>query len=221
MKQLSNDLSSISLLHNPPDWAIASTAPSDNLRKRSKGHDHFQNGPTNINQKKRTCSLSKKEMIQYEFNYPHAFIASGIGPDGDGDIRRKRRRKKLLRTGSIVVGCAAIFFGFVFSRDFIPLSFTTGPSRIVVEPPREQVMLSNTYEGIIRLATVEGLVDIPKDDEFITEESSLDAIVQEKENEETPLESMRITTNSNEMHMFQKIFRDHHEVFCGLFCKHK
>jgi hypothetical protein len=162
-----------------------------------------------------------KEMIQYESNYPHAFIASGIGPDGDGDIRRKRRRKKLLRTGSIVVGCAAILFGFVFSRDYIPLSFSTGPSRIVVEPPREEVMLSNTYEGIIRLATVEGLVDIPKDEEFITEEHSTDDVVQGKEDQETPLESTRITTNPNEMHMLQKIFRDHHEVFCGLFCKHK
>lgn len=221
MKHLSNDLSSISLLHNPPDWAIASSAPSDNLRKRSKGHEPFQNSTKNINQKKRSRSLSMKEMIQYESNYPHAFIASGIGPDGDGDIRRKRRRKKLLRTGSIVVGCAAILFGFVFSRDYIPLSFSTGPSRIVVEPPREEVMLSNTYEGIIRLATVEGLVDIPKDEEFITEEHSTDDVVQGKEDQETPLESTRITTNPNEMHMLQKIFRDHHEVFCGLFCKHK
>lgn len=221
MNQLSNDLSSISLLHNPPDWAIASSAPSDNLRKRSKGHEPFQNSTKNINQKKRSRSLSMKEMIQYESNYPHAFIASGIGPDGDGDIRRKRRRKKLLRTGSIVVGCAAILFGFVFSRDYIPLSFSTGPSRIVVEPPREEVMLSNTYEGIIRLATVEGLVDIPKDEEFITEEHSTDDVVQGKEDQETPLESTRITTNPNEMHMLQKIFRDHHEVFCGLFCKHK
>jgi hypothetical protein len=221
MKHLSNDLSSISLLHNPPDWAIASSAPSDNLRKRSKGHEPFQNSTKNIHQKKRSRSLSMKEMIQYESNYPHAFIASGIGPDGDGDIRRKRRRKKLLRTGSIVVGCAAILFGFVFSRDYIPLSFSTGPSRIVVEPPREEVMLSNTYEGIIRLATVEGLVDIPKDEEFITEEHSTDDVVQGKEDQETPLESTRITTNPNEMHMLQKIFRDHHEVFCGLFCKHK
>lgn len=221
MKHLSNDLSSISLLHNPPDWAIASSAPSDNLRKRSKGHEPFQNSTKNINQKKRSRSLSMKEMIQYESNYPHAFIASGIGPDGDGDIRRKRRRKKLLRTGSIVVGCAAILFGFVFSRDYIPLSFSTGPSRIVVEPPREEVMLSNTYEGIIRLATVEGLVDIPKDEEFITEEHSTDDVVQGKEDQETPLESTRITTDPNEMHMLQKIFRDHHEVFCGLFCKHK
>lgn len=227
MKQLANDLQSINLLHNPPEWAIASTAPSDNLkvRKRSNGQEnHLQHGNATIAQKKRGYSLPKKEMIQYESNYPHAFIASGIGPDGDGDIRRKKRRKKMLRTGSIVVGCAAIFLGFVFSREYIPLSFskTTSKPKIHVGPPRKEVISSETYEGI-RLATVEGLVDIPKEQDMDASSILSDTDAQEKEVQDTPnpVESIKVTANPTDRSMFQKIVMDHHEAFCGLFCKHE
>lgn len=231
MKQLTNDLDSISLLHDPPEWAVASTTESDDtrMRKRVIGQqkdDH--DGNRTIIKRKGKRTLTKKEMIRYESYYPHAFIASGIGPDGDGDIRRGKRRKKLLRTGSIVVGCAAIFFGFIFSREYIPSSFHSPHPTISVEPVRNEMIFSNTLEGI-RLATVEGLVDdIRKDKEIGGTEISSDFDSQEKECQDTAAvavaataESMVVAADPNKMHILQKIFMDHHEVFCGLFCKHK
>lgn len=230
LKELTNNLDSISLIHDPPEWAVASTAESDDTRMRKRvtgqqNNDHDGNRTTIIKRKgKRT--LTKNEMIQYESNYPHAFIASGIGPDGDGDIRRKKRRKKLLRTGSIVIGCAAIVFGFIFSREFVPSSFHSHPT-ITVEPVKNEMILSSTLEGI-RLATVEGLVDIRKDEKVGATEMSSDSDSQEKECQDTTTitaaaataESMVVAADPNKMHMLQKIVMDHHEVFCGLFCKH-
>ena len=106
------------MLHEPQAWAIAPFIESDiSTKRRKKNVSKSQEVQTNNGDLK-----SKKNRLAMESAYPHSIISAGIGPDGDGDVIRRRKRRKLLRTSAIVVGVLSILLGMV-DRGFMRLPF--------------------------------------------------------------------------------------------------
>ena len=94
------------MLHEPQAWAVASYIESDiPSKKRKKSLSKMQEVQTKSGDVK-----SKKNRLAMESAYPHSIISAGIGPDGDGDVIRRRKRRKLLRTSAIVVGVYQSFW---------------------------------------------------------------------------------------------------------------
>ncbi|GFH52626.1 hypothetical protein CTEN210_09102 [Chaetoceros tenuissimus] len=111
----------VNMLHEPQAWATAPFIESDiSSKRRKKNASKSQEVQTKSGDLK-----SKKNRLALESAYPHSIIASGIGPDGDGDVIRRRKRRKLLRTSAIVVGVLSIVLGMV-DRGFmrLPLGLT-------------------------------------------------------------------------------------------------
>ena len=123
------------MLHEPQAWAISPYIESDiSSKTRKKNASKSQEV-----ERKNDDVKSKENRLALESAYPNSIIASGIGPDGDGDVIRRRKRRKLLRTSAIVVGVLSIFLGMV-DRGFmrLPLGLTgiqradANPTEIIV-----------------------------------------------------------------------------------------
>lgn len=121
IQQLASDADGINLLHHPPQWAVASSIESDYIAKK-----RLKAAQTKLkeDQLKSEHSKSKSDELAHEAKYPHAVVAAGIGPDGDGDARRRKKRRKLLRTGAIFVGVLSIVLSMV-DRDMFILPFSS------------------------------------------------------------------------------------------------
>jgi hypothetical protein len=107
--------SSINLLHQPPDWALRASVPSDRARKR-RSH----NNPKVAKESTTENSEKVAEVI-----YPRAAIACGMGPDGESESRKRFWRRKRLQVGAVIVGIAAIAYSFVNSRSQYILGSST------------------------------------------------------------------------------------------------
>jgi len=108
------------MLQPPPTWALSSTIESDKAIKRrsrelkvkSRGKSCGSDTSTDLQEDSQSREVGKGG-VAHESRYPHALIAAGIGPDGDGDVLRRKRRRKLLRNGAIIFGFVAILCGLV------------------------------------------------------------------------------------------------------------
>ena len=115
MEELAGDVDAINFLNSPPEWAVASTIESDSpttkRKRKKKTFDEKEEETTRSVTNKSPQSDSEKSALQSEATYPHAIIAAGLGPDGDGEIIRRKQRRKMMRTGAIVIGVLSILIG--------------------------------------------------------------------------------------------------------------
>jgi hypothetical protein len=115
MEELAGDVDAINFLNSPPEWAVASTIESDSpmtkRKRKKKTFDEKEEEITRSVTNKIAQSDSENSALQSEAKYPHAIIAAGLGPDGDGEIIRRKQRRKMMRTGAIVIGVLSILIG--------------------------------------------------------------------------------------------------------------
>lgn len=115
IQHLAGNADNISMLQQPPEWATASSILSDYAAKNIAHSQEYSNGNKS----------TRKEELSKDIKYLQAVIAAGIGPDGDGDAIKRKRRRKMLRTSAIVVGMISIFLGMVERQVIvIPFNFT-------------------------------------------------------------------------------------------------
>ncbi len=125
IQELASDADTIKMLQPPPAWALSSTIESDKAIKRrlremkvkSMGKNSGSNTTIDHEEDSKGQEVGKGG-VAHESRYPHAVIAAGIGPDGDGDVLRRKRRRKLLRNGAILFSVVAILCGIV-QRDLL------------------------------------------------------------------------------------------------------
>jgi len=124
MRQFMIDADSISMFQPPPAWALASTIESDRaIKKRLRMKNGIGGRTSTINEKdtdtqgSNSASADSLHVLTQEYKYPHAVIAAGIGPDGDGEILKQRKRRKMWRISAIAVGIVAILIGLVAQSD--------------------------------------------------------------------------------------------------------
>ena len=98
----------------------------------------------------KTKSTKQKALAQ-EFKYPHAVIAADIGPDGDGEVRKRRMRRKMPRTGAIVIGVLSILIGVVDRGMFsVPYSSTSSSSSKSRNPVFDLDAVSDADLDVVR-----------------------------------------------------------------------
>lgn len=114
IQQLAGNADKINMLQRPPEWATSATIMSDDAAKKVYRYDN--------------CSKEKdfkKGELSQEMKYIHAVIAAGIGPDGDGDAIKRKKRRKIVRTSAIIVGIASVLLGMVERQVLIsPFKFS-------------------------------------------------------------------------------------------------
>ena len=188
MQELAGDASAINFLNAPPAWAIASTIKSDLLRpskRRSRGTQKAQNQKSNANVNANAVHLPKvaaksmkQKALAQEFKYPHAVIAAGIGPDGDGEVRMRRKRRKMMRTGAIVIGVLSILIGVVDRGMFsVPYSSTFSSSSKSQSPVFDLVRRSEevSVDSSVHSSIEEAEEDVNVEDDVAESvESSID-----------------------------------------------
>ena len=186
MQELAGDASAINFLNAPPAWAIASTIKSDLLRpskRRSRGTQKGLKSNANVNPNavhlpKVAAKSMKQKALAQELKYPHAVIAAGIGPDGDGEVRKRRMRRKMLRTGAIVIGVLSILIGVVDRGMFsVPYSSTFSSSSKSQSPVFDLVRRSEevSVDSSVHSSIEEAEEDVNMEDDVAESvESSID-----------------------------------------------
>jgi hypothetical protein len=110
---------SIGLFEKPPGWALRSTTSSSYMYRHRE-----------LKLENQQLIVSSKTEMKNATPYPLAAVASGLGPDGDREKRRRLLKRKFLKSSAIIVGIVAISIGLcINNRDTIMVGLVSSFSR--------------------------------------------------------------------------------------------